>query len=197
MLGDLQTLFFIKPFELCTYYPHFIEEVEAWRETKWIAKVTTQEIGGRARIQIQALVNLKPRLCVCSIRLWTHAWMAEWVGILEELAFHSITVPNSFPQRGNTLPKMTKNKQTNKQKNQTNNSFAFRISPIWPFKYLFPRPPPLPKTHTVRSWSRVWIKNNTLFSSVFFFKTSFDWILEGISDPPFRSVTAFHPEFSN
>lgn len=195
MLGDLQTLFFIKPFELCTYYPHFIEEVEAWRETKWIAKVTTQEIGGRARIQIQALVNLKPRLCVCSIRLWTHAWMAEWVGILEELAFHSITVPNSFPQRGNTLPKMTKNKQANK-KNQTNNSFAFRISPIWSFKYLFPRYFPYPK-HTLSDLGAESGLRITHYFHLFFFKTSFDWILEGISDPPFHSLTAFHPEFSN
>lgn len=82
MLGDLQTLFFIKPFELCTYYPHFIEEAEAQRERKWTARVMTQEIGGKARIQIQVLVTLKLRLFAYSIPLWTRAWMAEWVGIL-------------------------------------------------------------------------------------------------------------------
>lgn len=32
--SDLQTLFFTKPFELCTYYPHSKEEAEAQREKK-------------------------------------------------------------------------------------------------------------------------------------------------------------------
>lgn len=34
MLGDLHTLFYIKPFELYTFYPHVLEEAEAQVERK-------------------------------------------------------------------------------------------------------------------------------------------------------------------
>ena len=108
MLGDLHTLFYIEPFELYTFYPPFLEEAEAQMERKstgrsqhkqWVA-----QWGFKSRC---VLLTLNPRLFAYSIMLWTHEWMAEWAGILQVLVCHSMTVPDYFPQRGTTLPKMT------------------------------------------------------------------------------------------
>lgn len=133
-MGDWQT-FYIKPFELYTYHPHFIEETEAQMEKKWI----------------QVFLTLNPWLFAYCVMLWTHEWMAQGVGILEALVFHSVAVPNYFLQRENALPKMNPLPPNIHLYFWNPLHVTFQISSI---SY---------SLHIVRCWSRVWIPNNIIF----------------------------------